>query len=280
MNSYTISNALSIGYQQLKTCTNNYKNETLWIMSKILDLDLSQLILNQSNTLSNQNYKLFLNSINRRKNSEPIQHILNSQSFYGYDFSIKKDVFIPRPETEISIDIIKKHIGHQEQILEIGCGSGCISIVLELEKLASHILSIDINHEAIGLAQLNAKKYNCNKIKFLNTDIFKMNHLNLYDMIISNPPYIPISEISKLSDEVKLYDPLSALTDYDDGLLFYRYFAKIGQYLLKKRGYMLLEFGGFNQIEELKIIFDYPNYNCTFFDDLNGAPRFILIELL
>ena len=107
-----------------------------------------------------------------------------------------------------------------------------------------------------------------------------MNHSNLYDLIISNPPYISISEISQLSDEVKLYDPLSALTDYDDGLLFYRYFSKIGQFLLKKKGYMLLEFGGSNQVPALKIIFDYPNYDCTFFNDLNGDPRFILIEAL
>ena len=280
MVSHTISTALSAGYQQLKTCTDNYKNETLWIMSKILDLDLSKLILNKSEILTNQNYKLFLNLINRRKNGEPIQHILKSQSFYGYNFLIKKDVFIPRPETEVSIDIIKKNIGYKEQILEVGCGSGCISITLELENLALQILSIDINYQAVKLAEFNAKKYNCNKIQFMNIDIFKMNYTNSYDMIISNPPYIPISEIPQLNDEVKLYDPLSALTDYDDGLLFYKYFAKIGQYLLKKNGCMLLEFGGNNQVEALKIIFDSPNYNCTFFNDLNGDPRFILIELL
>ena len=228
MSLHTISDALSLGYQHLKTSTYNYRNETLWIMSKILDLDLSKLALNQSQNISHENYQLFLNLINRRKNFEPLQLILNSQSFYGYNFEIKKDVFIPRPETETSIDIIKKHIGYQEQILEVGCGSGCISIVLELENLALQIISIDINNHAVQLAQSNAKKYNCIKIQFMNIDIFKMNHSNSYDMIISNPPYIPISEIPKLSSEVKLYDPLSALTDYDDGLLFYKYLKKLG----------------------------------------------------
>ena len=105
-----------------------------------------------------------------------------------------------------------------------------------------------------------------------------MEHQNKYDLIISNPPYIRLQDIALLEPEVILYDPLSALTDYKDGLTFYRYFAKQGKKLLNPQGLMLFEFGGHKQLNDIIKIFIDEQYNYTIFNDLNGEPRFILLK--
>ena len=280
MSSITIDSALYTAQKSLRSITTNYKNEALWIMQDVLNKDTSYISLNKSSFLDYDQYDLFINLIKRRKNKEPLQHILQSISFYGYDFKIKKNVFIPRPETELLIDIIKKNIGFINSVLEVGTGSGCISITMELERLSNDIQTIDINNYAILLASLNAKNFNCTKIKFIHQNFFYFKPTQKYDLIISNPPYIALDEMEGLDQEVLLYDPLNALTDYDDGLNFYKYFFEFGINNLNKNGYMLFEFGGQHQVNSLKNIFNNQYYNYNFFDDLNGDPRFILIQKL
>ena len=280
MDTITIHNAISKGYKSLAAIHSNYKNEILWIMQKVLNKNLSYITINKSSMLSIQEYKLFKNLVNRRIKKEPLQHILQSISFYGYDFEINKKVFIPRPETELLIDIIKKNIGDINSVLEVGTGSGCISLVLELEKISNQIHAIDINNNALLLARFNAKNYNCDKVKFMHENFFHFQPNQKYDLIISNPPYISLDEIKLLDNEVILYDPLNALTDYNDGLNFYKYFFEFGINNLNKNGYMLFEFGGEHQVKSLKHIFNHQSYSYKFFNDLNNNPRFILIQKL
>ena len=280
MSSITIDSALYTGQKSLRSITTNYKNEALWIMQDVLNKDTSYISLNKSSFLDYDQYDLFINLIKRRKNKEPLQHILQSVSFYGYDFKIKKNVFIPRPETELLIDIIKKNIGFINSVLEVGTGSGCISLVLELEKLSNQIHAIDINNNALLLARFNAKNYNCDKVKFMHENFFHFQANQKYDLIISNPPYISLDEIKLLDNEVILYDPLNALTDYNDGLNFYKYFFEFGINNLNKNGYMLFEFGGKHQVSSLENIFNNQDYRYKFFNDLNNQPRFILIQNL
>ena len=148
-----------------------------------------------------------------------------------------------------------------------------------LKKMKIHvILSIDVNCEALELAKVNAKKFKCSKINFLSQNLFNFTPHKKYNLIISNPPYIPVQDISSLDHIVKFYDPLEALTDYDDGLSFYRYFSKLGIDFLCKNGYMLFEFGGTNQVEALRNIFNNKCYHYVFLNDLNNEPRFILIK--
>jgi len=278
MSSSTIDSVLYIGQKALRAITNNYKNEALWIMQDILNKDATYISLNKSSILEPDKYELFFNLIKRRQNKEPLQHILNSVSFYGYNFNIKQNIFIPRPETESLIDIIKNNINYSNSVLEVGTGSGCIPIVLELEKISQQIKSLDINYDAVDLAQQNAKKFDCKHIQFLHQNFFHFKSNQKYDLIISNPPYIALNELPELDKEVILYDPLNALTDYDNGLIFYQYFSEFGIKYLNQKGYMLLEFGGQHQKNDLKNLFHHPNYTYSFFDDLNGETRFILIQ--
>ena len=135
----TISDALSIGNNKLKKITNNYINETFWILSKCLKYDKSTLLLNQNNIIDDHVFNHFLQLLTRRQSNEPLQLILESVPFYNYEFITKKDVFIPRPETELCIEILKSYNSHFNSTLEIGCGLGCISITLALENLSSNI---------------------------------------------------------------------------------------------------------------------------------------------
>lgn len=275
----TISDAISIGNNKLKLITNNYINETFWLLSACLKRDKSILLLNQNNIINSQELNSFINFIDRRLNNEPLQLILKSVSFYKYEFISQKNVFITRPETELCIDILKQYNKTFESVLEVGTGLGCISITLSLEKLSHNIDAIDISANAINAANLNAKKLKCNNIRFLNQNIFTMKHDKRYNLIISNPPYISISEVKNLDHDVLLYDPLSSLTDFDDGLNFYRYFSNIGHKILAHDGLMLFEFGGHHQIELLKNIFESKNYQISFFNDLNNIPRFLLAKI-
>ena len=280
MSRITINQALSIGQKNLAPITANYKNEVLWLMQKCLNINSVQLLLNSTTQeLSSEEMQQFNQLIKRRTSKEPLQHILGSIEFYGYHFHITKDVFIPRPETEIFVDILKSNLSIQNKALEIGAGAGCMSILLELEHLANQILSIDSNPQAIALAQSNAQRLGCTKINFCVNDLFYMQHASKYDLIISNPPYISLEEIDDLDVEVLLYDPLNALTDYGDGLSFYQYFAKNGRDLLNSQGAMLFEFGGRHQSQKIQQLFSHSGYQYKIFDDLNNDPRFILIRL-
>jgi len=280
MSHITINKALSLGQKTLEPITQNYKNEVLWLMQKCLNINSVQLLLNSTTQeLSSEEIKKFNQFITRRKSKEPLQHILGSIEFYGYQFNVNKDVFIPRPETEIFVDILKSESPIQNKALEIGAGAGCISILLELENLADKILSIDTNLEAIKLSQNNAQRLGCTKIDFCINDLFYMEHQSKYDLIISNPPYIALEEIDGLDAEVLLYDPLNALTDYNDGLSFYKYFAENGRDLLNPKGIMLFEFGGEYQSQKIKKLFSQAGYQHKLFNDLNNEPRFICIRL-
>ena len=280
MSRITINQALSIGQKNLAPITANYKNEVLWLMQKCLNINSVQLLLNSTTQeLSSEEMQQFNQLIKRRTSKEPLQHILGSIEFYGYQFNINKDVFIPRPETEIFVDILKSNLSIQNKALEIGAGAGCMSILLELEHLANQILSIDSNPQAIALAQSNAQRLGCTKINFCVNDLFYMQHASKYDLIISNPPYISLEEIDDLDVEVLLYDPLNALTDYGDGLSFYQYFAKNGRDLLNSQGAMLFEFGGRHQSQKIQQLFSHSGYQYKIFNDLNNDPRFILIRL-
>ncbi len=275
----TISNALSIGNTQLQKITTNYINETFWILSKSLNQSKSELLVNKNNIINSNQFNYFINLINRRSKYEPLQLILESVPFYKYEFYTYKDVFIVRPETELCIDILKKYNRNFNSTLEVGCGLGCISITLSLEELSSDIVAFDINSQAIKASKMNAKKFKCNNIKFIHNNIFNAHHTKKYDLIISNPPYIAISEIQNLDSNVVLYDPLEALTDFNDGLNFYKYFADFGYELLSKNGIMLFEFGGEKQKKILKNIFNFKNYKLSFFNDLNNIPRFLAVQL-
>ena len=219
--------------------------------------------------------------VKRRINREPIQYITRSSEFYGRKFIVDQNVLIPRPETEILIDVSVEILSKKNSptIIDIGTGSGCIGITLALEIPSSNIIAIDISDSALSIAKKNADMYSIRKIEFLRLDILNQDIIHIADMLISNPPYISKEEIPDLMEDVKDFEPMIALTDKSDGLDFYRKFSDIMPHVIKKNGTAILEVGRGSHSDRVKEIFCKSGYNnIDIVKDLNKDKRVFIIS--
>ena len=219
--------------------------------------------------------------VKRRINREPIQYITRSSEFYGRKFIVDQNVLIPRPETEILIDVSVEILSKKNSptIIDIGTGSGCIGITLALEIPSSNIIAIDISDSALSIAKKNADMYSIRNIEFLRLDILNQDIIHIADMLISNPPYISKEEIPDLMEDVKDFEPMIALTDKSDGLDFYRKFSDIMPHVIKKNGTAILEVGRGSHSDRVKEIFCKSGYNnIDIVKDLNKDKRVFIIS--
>lgn len=217
--------------------------------------------------------------ISRRGKNEPLQYILGKADFYGLQFEIDSSVLIPRPETESLVDnIIAKNKYHSKlDILDIGTGSGIISIILAMNLPESNLTAIDVSSEAISLAKKNAVKHGVlDRINFLNQDIFTTEFsAQSFDLIVSNPPYVALSEYLTLQKEIVDFEPKEAVTDEGDGLKFYSFIAEKAKLWLKDGGKLYFELGKgqFSFVEEKLKMEGYSNISVT--KDLANIERVI-----
>ncbi len=256
----------------------NARREIEWLLCHVLKCQRIDLYMQFENPISDVSLSLFRTCIKRRIDGEPFQHIIGISPFFGRDFKVNTDVLIPRPETETIIHTLKK-AGEINSILEIGTGSGCLSISIDLENICTSIIATDISKEALTIARSNAHTLNSKSVDFKLHDFLNTDIVSSFDVVVSNPPYIATHEMENLQSEVKNYDPHIALCDNNDGLSFYRRFAEVGKSLLNEGGFMLLEFGGINQKGVVESIFNESGYQTTIIDDQNNEPRIIRVEI-
>ena len=262
-------------YFKSKSIT-NARREVEWLLCHVLNCERIDLYLEFEQPLFGKELSTFRAMVLRRVKGEPFQHIIGKAPFYGRDFIISPDVLIPRPETEIIIDILKEDI-EKTSILEIGTGSGCLAVTIELEGICRQQIATDISRPALMVAKSNAEKFKVNGISFRCHDFLNAPITSRFDVIISNPPYISEHERHTLEKTVIDYDPEIALTDHEDGLTFYRRFAEQGHDLLNQDGYILLEFGGDNQTDNIEAIFIARNYQVKFYPDLQNNLRVVKV---
>jgi release factor glutamine methyltransferase len=221
--------------------------------------------------------------IARRGKREPLQYILGNVEFYGLNFIVNKDVLIPRQETEILIDQVLNSINGQTNLnlLDIGTGSGNIPISILKNCDSIFAKSIDISQEALNTSKKNIELHNLSeRLTTENIDLFddsRINELGLFDIIVSNPPYVAKSEYETIQPEILEFEPAQAVTDYDDGYKFYRRIAEVGNKLLNENGKVFLEVG-IHQAEMVKELFsnDYNNVNVV--KDYLDIDRVIIAE--
>ena len=191
------------------------------------------------------NIKTFNKVLNRRIANEPISKIINKKSFWKDDFYVNEFVLDPRPETEGIIEESKKFIYNNKdnlKILDIGTGSGAIAISLAREFNNAKIFAIDISEDAMKVANKNVADKNLNnQIKFNKTTFDKID--DNFDLIVSNPPYLSKKEIENIPDDIRNFEPLIALDGGEDGLDFYREFAKKIPLKMNTNGYLIIEIG-------------------------------------
>ena len=242
-----------------------------------LEVPISDLSLKINDKVSSNIISKLEKLILRRINREPISKILGRREFWGRTFSINKNVLDPRGDTETLIDyVIEKPV---KTVLELGTGSGVIAVTLACAWKEVQVTAVDISEDALLLAQINAEKFNVeNKIQFLKSDWFE-NVEGIFDMIISNPPYIGWVEQDKISAEVKKYDPEIALFAGYDGFDAYKKIIPSLSKFLNKDGLVVLEIGA-SQSSQVKDIMNSSGFfDVEILKDLSGKERAVAAKL-
>lgn len=242
--------------------------QTELLLAHLLKLPRMQLYLNFDRELSPAQTDGLRELVRRRGLREPLQHITGSVSFCGYEIAVSRHTLVPRPETELLAELGWQFLSRQHPpatALDFGTGTGCIAIALAAKCPDAKITALDISAEALALARENvAKNHVSERVETLAGDGFS----SLcgaaggpeacaagFDLIISNPPYVPSAEIATLEPEVRDFDPRAALDGGADGLGFYRVLAAQAQKFLKPGGKIMLEFGD-GQAGPVKKIFE------------------------
>ncbi len=245
-----------------------------WIVNFATKIQRSKLYENNI-TVTKKQYDLAINLLNERLTGKPLQYVLKSSNFYGYDFYVDENVLIPRPETEELCMHALKYIKEDSKVLDMCTGSGAIGITVNL-KTGANVTLADISEKVLEVASKNAKELNAN-VLVVNSDLFT-NIDGEFDIILSNPPYIKTSDLETLQSEVK-YEPTLALDGGIEGLDYYFRIENESYSHLKKGGIMILEFG-IDESEKIFKIFDNTEkyINIEIIKDINGIDRFIKVE--
>jgi len=243
------------------------------LVAHALGIPKSQLALNTNESVPEEIRSSLERLIFRRINREPIAKILGKRQFWGRTFFINEDVLDPRSDTETLIDyVIDRPV---RSVLELGTGSGVIAISLACEWKEVHVVATDISEAALFVAQKNAKYFDVqDKIDFLKSDWFE-DIEGKFDLIISNPPYIGLSEVSEISQEVLNYDPELALFAGSDGLEAYERIIPYLKKFLKPKGIVVLEIGA-SQSDSVKTLMNSSGLSeVNTLKDLAGKDRLV-----
>ncbi len=271
-----IKEALEYGREKLNK--NQYIDplgESRFILGRLLKKDILYIHLNIDQELAEDIQNEYMEIITKRSNNIPLQYIFSESNFYNRDFYVDERVLIPRWDTEVLVEeVIRLSKDFSSpKILEIGVGSGAVSITIGKEIIDSKVVGLDISDGALEVANTNLNKFKVTNVSFLKSNLFE-NIKDKYDIMISNPPYIKSKDMGTLQEEVKK-EPTLALDGGDDGLDFYRRITCESPYYLKESGLLVFEIGH-DQYSDIKRIFQENNFvNIGYKKDLQGFIRVV-----
>ena len=225
----------------------NAVRETDWLLASALGVPSHVLILEGARQVSALRAEQARALFTRRAARAPLQYLLGTQEFRGLDMAVTPDVLIPRPETELLVEeALQAVVGIAEPVLaDVGTGSGCIAVAIACECPEATIYALDISAAALAVAQFNTARHGARaRIRFLQADLLEAFCVaEAFDVIVSNPPYIPEGEVEGLQPEVARYEPRVALAAGPDGLAFYHRLLRDAPPLLKPGGRLIMELG-------------------------------------
>jgi len=250
------------------------RRDTELLLRHILQHDRATLLAHSNDGLAVADVISFLGLIERRLTGEPIQHILGETEFYGLPFRVTRDVLIPRPETEHLVEKVLDLVGRfpQPRLVDIGTGSGAIAVALAHKLPQASVTAIDISPAALAIAEENAKR-NAVAVRFLCGDLLAPVAAERFEIVVSNPPYVPAVDRDSLAVEVREYEPGLALFAGDDGLDIYRRLIPDAFAVLVPGGFVALEIG-FGQSSAIADLLAASGFaQIEFVPDLQSIPR-------
>lgn len=258
---------------KIKDILEKNNNDLIIALTYLLNTNKNLLFLNKEEALD-EKIENELKIINDKINEGyPLQYAIGKWNFYGLDLLVDKRALIPRYETEILVDLIINDNSSNKKILDIGTGSGAISLALSKNLKDSKIIGVDISKNAIDLANENKIKLNINNVEFKESDIFS-NIEEKFDIIVSNPPYINKEDFEKLDNKL-YYEPQNALYGGEDGLYFYKKIIKNAKNFLNKNGKIYLEIG-YDQKDSISdLLEEYGYKQIKSYKDFNDFDRII-----
>lgn len=254
------------------------------LLRKLANMSSVQIYSDKDRNFPADTIEKLVSAIDRLADNEPIQYILGETEFCGHHFRVRPGVLIPRPETEELVDLIAKdNRGKALRILDIGTGSGCIAISLAKALPLSQVSAWDISPEALKIATENAV-INEVIVHFEMTDVLKYEPNKLQrsslDIIVSNPPYVRISEAAEMEANVMKHEPHVALfVENEDPLLFYRVISGLAVKMLKPGGSLYFEINSYLGKETLELVKTFPFKDVQLFQDISGKDRMIRAKL-
>jgi release factor glutamine methyltransferase len=284
----TIADALREATEALRDSgVSEPSREAASLLSHALSRDRAFLVTHSDESLTADELRSYLSTVERRAAGEPLQYITGAQEFYGLDFEVNENVLIPRPETELLVETALEILKGTPSplVCDVGTGSGCIAISLLHARRDARALVLDVSSAALEVAARNAARNGvADRIDFLVSDCFDAlasteREDARFDLVASNPPYIAEADLESLQREVRDHEPRVALTPGGDGLSVIRRLVSESPRHLKPGGHLLMEIG-FDQHERVAALIDPRVW--TLLDirlDLQGIPRTVVLRL-
>ena len=253
------------------------------LLADILNCKRLDLYISFERPLSEDEVQKYREHIKRRSRFEPLQYIIGKVEFYGLELKVSPSVLIPRPETELLVENVLNQFPKEQKliILDIGSGSGNIAIALAVNLLSSKIVSTDVSEEALLVAKENSERHNVSeRIKFVKHNILKndLSNFPMFDVVVSNPPYVSKESYLTLQKEIVNFEPAVAVTDNKDGFTFYREISSKVSVKLKENGKLFFEVAQ-GQMEAVAKIMTKNNFrNIRVIKDYQNIDRVIIGE--
>jgi len=270
---FCIAQILKRAEQTLSSCSDSPRLDAEILLASVLKKNRSFFMAFPEVIPSNAELEQFEHLLSQRSQGHPIAHITGNREFWSLDLNVNQHTLIPRPDTEILIEYVLQHFPQQDlKVADMGTGSGAIALALASEKPDWKITATDQSEEALETAQSNAVKLGLKNVSFNQGSWFEALEENDFDLLISNPPYIPVNDPHLAVGDVR-FEPDSALISGEDGLDDIRYLIKHAPDYLTENGWLILEHG-YDQKQSMKELFTAAGYNqITQKDDYTGNPR-------
>ena len=248
------------------------------LLAHVLKWRRLNLYIDSDKILSLESVLRFNELVNRRLEGIPVAYLTGSKEFFGLKFAVNENVLIPRPETEILTEFVGEYLrGLDSEVIfaDLGTGSGAIAVSILKFVKNSRAVAVDVSESALEVAKFNANKFHVSdRVKFYCGNLFETLEGQIFNAIVSNPPYIPTLELKKLQIEVKR-EPQLALDGGEYGLRFYRRIISDAPRFLADGGLLAVEIG-INQADSVKNLFEQANFNdIMILNDLSGIERIV-----